>query len=65
MIAVKMNKLKRNLEELKIKFIVKLGTMGTYGDGEDKLHLIIPKEYVDQLRDLKGKQVRVYVDDEI
>jgi hypothetical protein len=55
----------RSLSELKIKFIVKLGTMGTYSDGEDKLHLIIPKEYVEQLRDLKGKQVRVYVDNEI
>jgi hypothetical protein len=35
------------------------------GDGVDKFHLIIPKEYGKQVRDLKGKQVRVYVDDEI
>jgi hypothetical protein len=55
----------RSLNDLKIKFIVKLGTMGTYGDGVDKFHLIVPKEYGKQVRDLKGKQVRVYVDDEI
>jgi hypothetical protein len=55
----------RSITDLKIKFIVKLGTMGTYGDGVDKFHLIIPKEYGKQVRDLKGKQVRVYVDDEI
>jgi hypothetical protein len=39
--------------------------MGPYGDGVDKFHLIIPKEYVKKVKDLKGKQVRVYVDDEI
>ena len=55
----------RNIAGLKIKFIVKLGTMGTYGDGVDKFHLIVPKEYHKQIKDLKGKQVRVYLDDEI
>jgi len=39
--------------------------MGKYDDGEDKFHIIIPKQYVSQVRNLKGKHIRVYVDDEI
>jgi hypothetical protein len=60
-----MGKLRKNIAGLRIKFIVKLGTMGTYDDGVDKYHLIVPKEYGKQIKDLKGKQVRVVVDDEI
>jgi hypothetical protein len=40
--------------------------MGKYQkDGEDKFHIIIPRGYIDQVRSLKGKQVRVEIDDEI
>jgi hypothetical protein len=44
---------------------VKLGSMGKYDDGIEKFHIIVPKEYGKQVKDLKGKHVRVYVDDEI
>jgi hypothetical protein len=45
--------------DMKVVFIAKLSTLA-----EDKFHLIIPKQYNPKIKNLKGKQVRVVVDDE-
>lgn len=51
---------------LKIKFVAKLGAMGTYSDGEEKFHVMVPKQFINnEIRDLKGKQVKVTIEDEI
>jgi hypothetical protein len=49
---------------MKVKFVTKLGLMGRYNDGEEKFHIIIPKEHVSEVRNCKGKQVRIIMDDE-
>ncbi len=57
--------MKQQLAPLKIKFVAKLGIMGKYEDGEEKFHIIVPKQYVDQVRNLKGKQVKMTLEDEL
>ena len=47
-------------QKLQIVFVAKLGTMG-----EDKFHVIIPKQFNDKIRNLKGKQVKLIMDDEL
>jgi len=42
-----------------------LGAMGKYSDGEDKFHIMIPKRFFKQVKDLKGEQIRVLINDEI
>jgi hypothetical protein len=57
---------KEKLKELKIIFVAKLGGMGKYArDNEQKFHVIIPRQHIDKIRDLKGKQVKVTIEDEI
>jgi hypothetical protein len=57
--------IKKSLEQMKIRFVAKLGVTGKYKKGgKEKLHVLVPKEYVDQLKSLKGKQVRVVIDNE-
>lgn len=51
--------------KLRIKFIAKLGAMGKYQDGKDKFHIIIPKQYIDQIKKYKGTHVRIEMDNEI
>jgi hypothetical protein len=46
--------------KLKIVFVAKLGRMA-----EDKFHVIIPKQYNDKIKHLKGKQVKMILDDEL
>ena len=46
-------------QEMKVVFVAKLSALA-----EDKFHLIIPKQYNSKVKSLKGKQVRVVVDDE-
>jgi hypothetical protein len=46
-------------QELKVRFVAKLGVMS-----EDKFHVMIPKQFNDQVRNLKGKQVKVTIEDE-
>lgn len=41
-----------------VKFVGKISSMG------DKLIVVIPKEYHGEVKKLKGKQVRVVIDDE-
>lgn len=54
------------IQKLKIKFVAKLGAMGTYSDGEEKFHVMIPKQFINnEIRDLKGKQVKITLEDEI
>jgi hypothetical protein len=54
------------IQRLKIKFVAKLGAMGTYSDGEEKFHVMIPKQYIsNEIRNLKGKQVKITLEDEI
>ena len=50
-------KLKDNLA--KVKFIARISKMG------EKMIIVIPMDYHDEIKALKGKQVRVNVDDEI
>jgi hypothetical protein len=58
--------MKAQLEQLKIKFVAKLGGIGNYeSDGEQKYHVMIPRQFIDQVKDLKGKQVKVTIEDEI
>jgi hypothetical protein len=66
MIDIIIVSMKIQTQDLRIRFVAKLGAMGKYQkDGEDKFHIIIPRGYIEQLRSLKGKQVRVEIDDEI
>jgi hypothetical protein len=44
---------------VKIKFVARLGTIG-----KDKFHILIPKEFHEEIRSLKGKQVKVIIDDQ-
>jgi hypothetical protein len=41
------------------------GAMGKYQDGEKKFHIIIPKKYINQIRDLEDEHIRVEIDNEI
>lgn len=58
--------MKAGLKELKIIFAAKLGSMGKYQkDNEEKFHVIVPRQFVDKVRNLKGKQVKVTIEDEL
>ena len=46
--------------KLKIVFVAKLGRMA-----EDKFHAIISKQYNEKVKHLKGKQVKLVLDDEL
>lgn len=62
-----MNKVKV-LDRLKIKFVAKLGVSGKYTkDGLTKFHIMIPRQFAEELErlHLEGKQVKVTVEDEI
>lgn len=60
------SKTKRAIEAMKITFVAKLGAMGKYEkDALQKFHVMVPKQYVDQVKDLKGKQVKVTIEDEL
>jgi hypothetical protein len=50
---------------MEIKFVAKLGAMGTYTDGTKKYHVMIPKQYVDRIENLEGKQVKIVLTDEL
>ena len=50
---------KGSKQDMKI-VLVKLGAMV-----EDKFHVIVPKQYNDKVRDLRGKQVKIILDDEL
>jgi hypothetical protein len=51
---------------LKIKFVAKLGVMGKYErDGVEKFHVIVPRQFIDDVKGLKGKQVKITIEDEI
>jgi hypothetical protein len=40
--------------------------MGTYSDGEEKFHVMVPKQFInEEIRDLRGKQIKVTIEDEI
>ena len=51
---------KGSKQDMKIVFVAKLGAMV-----EDKFHVIVPKHYNDKVRDLRGKQVKIILDDEL
>ena len=57
----------KSLHDLKIKFVAKLGLMGKYDDGEEKYHVIIPKQHVKEIKNLnlKGKQIKITMEDEL
>jgi hypothetical protein len=48
------------IEKLKIVFVAKLGAMSA-----DKFHIMVPKQFNDKIKNLKGKQVKVIMDDEL
>jgi hypothetical protein len=51
---------------MKITFAAKLSVMGKYEkDNEQKFHVMIPREHIDMVRNLKGKQVKVTIEDEL
>jgi hypothetical protein len=45
---------------VKVKFVARLGKMG-----EEKIHVLVPKEHWNTLKPLVRKQVRVTIDDEL
>lgn len=51
--------------EMEIKFVAKLGAMGSYTDGSRKYHVMVPKQYTDRLGNLEGKQVKIILTDEL
>ena len=51
--------------KLRIKFIAKLGAMGKYQDGKDKFHIIIPKQYIDQIKKYTRSPHCLEMDNEI
>jgi hypothetical protein len=44
----------------KVQFVGRVGPMG-----KDKLHVLIPKDKHEEIKDIIGKQVRITIDDEI
>jgi hypothetical protein len=42
---------------VKIKFVARFGTIARF-------HILIPKEFHKEIRPLKGKQVKVIIDDQ-
>jgi hypothetical protein len=50
---------------MEIKFVAKLGAMGAYTDGTRKYHVMIPKQYIDRVENLEGKQVKIILTDEL
>ena len=51
---------------MQIKFVAKLGAMGKYDkDKEEKFHVMIPRQYIDEIKHMKGKQVKVTIEDQI
>jgi hypothetical protein len=57
--------MKTMAQEMQIKFVAKLGAMGTYSDGTKKYHVMVPKQFIEQIEDLEGKQVKIILTDEI
>lgn len=59
--------MKAHDQELEIKFVAKLGAMGTYSDGVKKYHVMVPKQYIDKIEkgNLEGKQVKIILTDEL
>lgn len=50
---------------MKIVFVAKLGSMGRYErDQQQKFHVMIPREHIDKIKNLKGKQVKITIEDE-
>lgn len=47
-------------QALKIVFVAKLGAMTP-----DKFHVMVPKQFNDKIRNLKGKQVKIVLEDEL
>jgi antitoxin component of MazEF toxin-antitoxin module len=52
-----MGKLREGLAE--VKFIARISKMG------EKLIIVVPMDYHKEIKSLKGKQIRVKVDDEL
>ena len=50
---------------MEIKFVAKLGAMGAYKDGSKKYHVMVPKQYIDRIGNLEGKQVKIILTDEL
>jgi hypothetical protein len=46
-------------EDMQIKYVAKISSQG------DNFVVWIPKEYHDQVKKMKGKQVKITIDDEI
>ena len=55
---------KQQQQELEIKFIAKVGATGKYEDGKEKFHIMIPKRFLNEMKKLKGEQVKVIINDE-
>jgi hypothetical protein len=55
------------IQEMRIRFVSKLGTIGKYSDNRRKYHVMIPKQFIDELDKLdpEGKQIKVTIEDEI
>jgi hypothetical protein len=64
-VDISISGMQKQVEKLRIKFIAKLGAMGKYQDGEKKFHIIIPRKYIDQIRELEDEHIRVEIDNEI
>ena len=55
-----MGKQKDTSAMVKVKFVARLGMMG-----DEKMHVLVPKEHWPLLKPLVKKQVRVVIDDEL
>lgn len=54
------------IQKLKIKFVAKMGVSGKYdSDGQEKFHIMVPRQFINDVKNLKGKQVKVTIEDEI
>jgi hypothetical protein len=49
-----------NRQKMKLAFISRVGTLG-----EDKMHVLIPKENHDVAKKMLRKRVKVLIDDEV
>jgi hypothetical protein len=59
-------KIKDGIKEMQIKFVAKLGAMGKYDkDQEEKFHVMVPRQHISKIKHMKGKQVKVTIEDEI
>ena len=57
--------MKAATQVMEIKFVAKLGAMVTYTDGTRIYHVMIPKQYIDRIENLEGKQVKIILTDEL